>query len=572
MPFLSHARGLCAPIPGRTRLETIATDIIASDIIASETVASDIVAPPPSPAEERENSPDVPQRSATVRRLAATFAAALIGLSLAPAPTAAAVTGTGSRPNAPSSRAGQPSGGDEIPPRGSDDEPEFSIEVQREKARAELVDRLNRLATWCNDKELFIERDRIWRTVLEIAPDDNTARKGLRYARNVDGTWKEPAPRDLKNIGKKFLDDLVKREVDTYAPYGDALLAMAQAPGRKASERESLIAEIRTIAPNHAGLHQWLGDVQMGDRWVMPETVVAKERRAAIRDVVKRSIEVGTPLETVPPGDREKDLGVTWKVVLQGQSVRLLSTGTEEEAVRIARACEAAGTVLDLALGTEMRYPGGYTIYVLTNAGEKDAFLAKLPGLADDDRTRMGGLEGTGIPGSSNVALFALDPARRLDAAVRHTIGNVLGITLGVTHKTAWAWEGIGLYLTRELVGTRLTWFVSEDADPTMANLRSKLTAPESNWIQEAFDLLWTGTAVPLDDLLRRGLDRMDVPCALTGYALVAYLLEGKPESALEFVTRSARGDDPATISKEVLKRTPVELQERLVQWLSERY
>src|SRR5690606_36061384 len=131
--------------------------------------------------------------------------------------------------------------------------------------------------------------------------------------------------------------------------------------------------------------------------------------------------------------------------------------------------------------------------------------------------------------------------------------------------------EGVGQYLTRELVGTRLTWFVSEAADPATASLRGKLMNPESNWIQEAYDLLATGTAVPLDDLLRRDLDRLDVPGALTGYALVAYLLEGQPTRALEFVTRAARGDDPSAIAREVLKRTPVELQERLVQWLSER-
>lgn len=494
-----------------------------------------------------------------MRRLAATLAAVL--LTFAMTPSAQGSSG-------PTAGKGSVKG-DEIPAReGGED----SVETQREAARTALVERLNRLASWCNEKELFIERDRVWRTVLEIAPDDLTARKGLRYARNVDGTWKEPPPRDLKNIGKKWLDDLPKREDEAYAPYGDTLLAMARAPERTTLERDRLVAEIRAIAPNHAGLHQWLGDVQMGDRWVMPETAIAKDRRAAIRAAVKRGIEVGNPLATEQPGAGEAALGVTWKTVLQGEHVRILSTGPEDEAVRIARASEAAGEVLGTALGTEMRFPGAYTIYVLTQPGEKEAFVAQLPGLDASDRTRLLGLEGTGIPGSNNVALFATDPVRRLDAGVRHTIGNVLGITLGVSHKTAWAWEGIGLYLTRELVGTRLTWFVSEDADPSLANLRGKLTSPDSNWIQEAYDLLVTGTAVPLDDLMRRGLDRIDVPGALTGYALVAYLLEGQPEAALEFVTRSARGEDPAAITREVLQRTPVELQERVVLWLSERH
>ncbi|MCY2961171.1 MAG: hypothetical protein NTY35_13505 [Planctomycetota bacterium] len=497
-----------------------------------------------------------------MRRLAATLAATLTGFALFLPPVSAAEPGAPTRPGR------GPGVADEVPVAGAQ---AGSVEAQRLAGRASLVGRLDQLATWCNDKELFIERDRLWRKVLEIAPDDAAARKGLRYARNVDGSWKEPAPREVKNIGKKWLEELAKRESEAFAPYGDVLLALARAPERAPAERDALVAEIRAMAPNHAGLHAWLGDVQLGDRWVMPETATAKERRGAIRAEAKRVMEVGAPIAPAQAGPAEAALGVTWKTILQGENVRVLSTGSEEETLRIARACEGAGALLTFALGSEMRYPAAYTVYVLGEAGEKEAFLAKLPDLSDAERTRLAALDGTGIPRSNNVALFGKEPARRIDAAVRHTIGNILGLSLGVSHKTAWAWEGIGQYLTRELVGTRLTWFVSEAADPASAGLRGKLMTPESNWIQEAYDLLANGTAVPLDDLMLRDLDRLDVPGALTGYAFVAYLLEGQPAATLEFVTRSARGDDPAAITGEVLKRTPAELQERLVQWLAER-
>jgi hypothetical protein len=446
----------------------------------------------------------------------------------------------------------------------------MTVAAEMAKAREGLVERLDRLATWCNDKELFLERDRIWQKVLELAPDDPVARKGLRYARNIDGSWKDPAPREARNLGKKWLEDLPKREEAAYAPYGDVLVALARAPERPAAEREALIAEVRACAPNHAGLHEWLGDVKVGDRWMMPETAAAKERRPAIRAEVKRLLETGAPITTVAPSGPELALGVTWRSALQGENVRLLSTGPEEEALKIARACESAGRLLEFVFGTEMRYPGGFTIYVVGEA-ERAAFLAALPDLTAADRTRLGGLTGTGIPGTTNVALFAPDLTLRTDNAVRHTIGYVLATTLAVSHKSAWAWEGIGQYLTRELVGTRLTWFVSESADPAAPALRGKLMNAESNWIQEAFELLSTGTATPIEDLLHKDLDHLDVAGALTGYALVAYLLEGRPNDLLTFVTRSARGDEPAAITSEVLGRTPAELQTRLVQWLSER-
>jgi len=496
-----------------------------------------------------------------VRRLAATLAFILLGPAFA-TPSLAALTMGG--PATAKSRTGS----DDISPSGTQ---AGSIEAQRAAARADMVDRILQLATWCNEKELFIERDRLWRKVLEIAPDDASARKGLRYARNVDGSWKEPPPRELKNLGKKWLEEFAKREDAVGTPYGDALLALARVEGRTVAERDILIAEIKSLAPNHAGLHAWLGNVQLGDRWVLPETATAKERRMKIRADAKRLTEVGAPFAPEKPNEAEAAFGIAWKVVLQGENVRIVSTGTEEEAVRIGRAAEGAGVLLSIVIGTDMRFPGAYTIYVLTEPGEKEAFLAKLPGITEEERTRLMGLEGTGIPRSTNVALFGKDPVRRADAAVRHTIGHIMALTLAVSHKTAWAWEGIGQYLTRELVGTRLTWFVSEGADAGSADLRGKLMTPDSNWIQEAFDLLSTGTAVPIEDLLRRDLDRLEVEGALTGYALVAYLIEGRPDAVLGFVTRAARGEDPAKITSEVLDMTPGELQVRLVQWLSER-
>ncbi len=453
----------------------------------------------------------------------------------------------------------------------ADDVAASGLETRIAEARAGLVDRLNALAAWCNGKQLFAERDRLWRRVLEIAPDDPTARKGLRYARNVDGSWKDPAPREVKNIGKQGLDELPQRELEAAAPYGDALLPLAQDEARTSAERERLLAEIRAYAPDHAGLHAWLGEVQMGDRWVIPETATAKERRAFLRAGAQAALAAGATLRTEQAYAEEKALGVEWRAVVQGPNVRVLSTGAEAEALQLARASEGAATMLAAGLGGEYAYPGGYTIYVLTAPGEKEAFLQHLPGVGAQDRERMMALEGTGLPQTRNVALFSTDPARRLDAAVRHTIGHLLSLNLAVEPRTGWAWEGIGLYLTRELVGTRLTWFVSEDADPATAGMRGKLMTPESNWIQEAFVVLTSPRPVPVAELLQRDLDQLGVGGALTAYALTAYLLEGRPDAAAEFVRRSAAREDPAVYSVELLDLTPIQLHERLVRWLSER-
>ena len=90
-----------------------------------------------------------------------------------------------------------------LAPRGTTRDETF--EIVRAEAREALVGRLLELATWCNSNQLFEERDRLWRAVIGIEPDNVDARKGLRYARNVDGTWKEPAPRPAKNMNAAAL-------------------------------------------------------------------------------------------------------------------------------------------------------------------------------------------------------------------------------------------------------------------------------------------------------------------------------------------------------------------------------
>src|SRR3954471_2128713 len=80
------------------------------------------------------------------------------------------------------------------------------------------------LAAWCTENELYLERDNLYHRVIELEPDNLEARKGLRYARNPDGSWKEPAPRAAKNRNDRALAQLSSRRGETLRPYCDALL------------------------------------------------------------------------------------------------------------------------------------------------------------------------------------------------------------------------------------------------------------------------------------------------------------------------------------------------------------
>src|ERR1700733_9601268 len=76
--------------------------------------------------------------------------------------------------------------------RAQSDEP-GDFQREHQAATVDLVKGMIHLAEWCNEKELFLERDRVYRAVVEIDPNNADARKGLRYSRKSDGSWQEPA-------------------------------------------------------------------------------------------------------------------------------------------------------------------------------------------------------------------------------------------------------------------------------------------------------------------------------------------------------------------------------------------
>src|SRR6185295_17641971 len=96
------------------------------------------------------------------------------------------------------------------------------------------------------------------------------------------------------------------------------------------------------------------------------------------------------------------------------------------------------------------------------------------------------------VHGGVHVVVWDPDPKIRLDNAVRHTLNHLMHDAFNATPKQGWIWEGLGLYLTRELISTRLTWFMTKPAsdDATDVALRGVLATSDTNWMSEALKLL----------------------------------------------------------------------------------
>ncbi len=448
-----------------------------------------------------------------------------------------------------------------------------TLDEFRSAARTALVGRLLSLAKWCNENELFEDRDRAWRSVIVVEPDNLEARKGLRFARNADGSWKEPAPRPAKNRNPAALEKLPAKRVEAIGPFSDALLERLQKEEVAPEVRKSVLGEIIAIDPDDEKVHGMLGEARLDGGWVLLETATGKTRRAAIRAVVQAAKDAPAGLDPVSPTAEEKQLFEGWKCGSKSSAVRVLGTGDASQCESLASACKIAGAVFESALSSPPSWADEFTLYIVAGPGEKDAFVAHLPGAQDAQRESLKRTIGGGVPGTWNVVLFEPDLKKRVDCGVRHALAHLLRRSWNIDTRNAWIFEGLGLYLTREICGSRLTWFCSGSGvtGEGKNSPRGRLMVADSNWMNEALKLLTRDPPPDLAAVLGRDIATMGVEDVLVSYALAAYLVEGRPETTPALLKQIGADTASAEALHAVLGLTVPELQERLVRWLKER-
>jgi hypothetical protein len=444
-----------------------------------------------------------------------------------------------------------------------------SEDFQRERTaqRTALVERLLKLATWCQDQQLFAERDKTWRQVIEIDASNMEARKGLRYARNQDGTWKDPPTRSVQNMNKKALEELPAKRADVVRPYRDALLEQLSKETDVDVVARIVYADVLAVDPDDARIHELQGDVKDGDRWVLTETVRGKQRRAEIKSIVKTAIDSPVALEPTSPSSAEAGWADQWTCSTRVGALRVLGCGGASDCEALARTLAACRVALAGILDVELQQPETFNFYLVAGNAARTAFLERCA-LGEDARNFLSKAPGGGLPGGNDTVLFESDVKRRNDCAVRNALSHLLWKNYGLRDRNGWAWEGLGIYLTRELVGTRFTWYSL--AGPNANALKTSLLAPESNWMNEGLKLLGGGAA-DLGVVLAKPVSEFGLEDMLVSYVFSAYLIEGRPDKAADFLQRTGKDAKPEESSRAVFGWSMATLQDHLVRWLQER-
>lgn len=454
---------------------------------------------------------------------------------------------------------------------------EDTYEAKRAAAVEDVVDELDDLATWCKRKRLYLARDQAYESILEWDADHPEAREALGYKQRADGSWYRAKPyRAPRDRDPELLPEVAEKRSAIASGFRDRILALLEEfdDSLSSTRRDEELEKLLVLDPDDAEVRALLGQVlsEEDGAWVMPETARSLERRTFIRRFAHERMKAAPEPTTAAIDAEENEFGVEWSAGVENDRVRVLCTGAEGEAKRIAQAVYASQDVFHELLDPEARIPFGYSLYVLTRTpSERDAFVAGHPALRDADQEFLRQLSGTWLGGSTAFVSWARSEESRRDGLVRQSIGRMMAASYGVSTEQGWMWEGFGIYLTYYLLGTRLTWFVQPaDYGSGGVDLSERLSGENANWLGEARRMLTRDNPPNVAFIFGRNVNQMDPSDMVLSYAVAAFLLEAHGDSVHEILTAIGRERGASEVFDEVLGLDPPAFQKRLRDWLVE--
>jgi len=444
--------------------------------------------------------------------------------------------------------------------------------------RATLPSELEEYAQWCGSVKLAADRDGAWRAILRFNEQHEGARRGLKHTRQRDGTWTPPAkPAESKNANKNFEAQSRERREKIAGGLLERARPLLESTSLDAAARrrlrEELVADVLAIEPEHVAGRALGGEARRADAWVLRESAASDSWRAKSKEEVRRVLASVPAPEPVSMRANEDQLGVAWTHAVATSRVRVVTNGSLDEARKTAVTCHAAIERFSRLAGFTTDLTSDYTVYLLTSASARDAWIGNWPGWTAAQREQFKLWAGCGVPGELHQARWDADEARRLDGAVRYTLGLLCWRELKFDHlRCAWAWEGLGLYLTNELVGTHYTWYASAPAagDAETKELLGKLVLSDVNWMREHYQRVKRGKGTKFAKLCEVGIDAFGADDMLASYSLAAYLIEGRGDELPGFL--KALGESkPADALAALFDGDLAQGDARMLRWLAER-
>ena len=429
---------------------------------------------------------------------------------------------------------------------------------------------MERVAAWCHESQVFAERDRVYETILVLAPDHARSRSVLKYTRpKKDGPWEQGGYMPPKNWNKGLVPEAAKRLDTVLATYRDAVQdALAEAGDRVPTGRGSaLLEELVDLLPDDPVLRRSRGDVEHEGRWLLTETVEGIARRKALRAILARA-EANVPPVRPDPIAAQK----SWRSGLIGAHFAAYGHVDEAECRALVQQMEAGHAFLLDVLGASGVAPGPKRVLLMENAKAARDWLFAQEGAEYAEAKRVfPHVTALWLPSGTNLR-FHPDPAVRRVGALRQVIDAAIEARTEGDRERGWITEGLG---------QRLTWHVTGRHGPAMVsfgqtesgadrNVEDVLPNPEREWLTAAARVLQANPVPRVEAVLTMRLNAMRVDDVLVAYALGAFLLEGRAESLAPFLKASLTLDSADRQCLDVFGVDAATLAWRLRRWTLE--
>ena len=456
--------------------------------------------------------------------------------------------------------------------------------------RVEAVERLHALATWCASARLFAARAETYERVLAFDPDDEVARKWLRYERAADGTWNRRShytpPRDLSRSRDRYEE----RHAALGAWLAEEALAVVAAAGEAhdVALRSRILAVATQVAPEAADLRRENGEILVespdASRWILVESRIARERRRDLLRAAKDAVAAVPDPQPGTPGTGDDAGVVPWGRILQGEQVRVLGLPDEVEMRTQYRYCEACWPVFRAALhvdpptwSTPGSYARGVSVYVFDDVRRGNAFLDRQPDVPERYRAFAERLAALWIPGRPAVLIKSDNAQARLEAGPKQILGGMSATVLDIRAQDGWASEGLDHYLVYLITGTRI---LSSMTDPKSRYGQPQPGLPDvapraidqDDWLRRGLALLRSDEKPDFFLMVGKSVNDLTTSDVLYGYCIVAYLVEGRPQACAPFLRAVGASEnvDLEPLVQAHLGFDVAALEARVLRWLDE--
>jgi len=449
-----------------------------------------------------------------------------------------------------------------------------------EAVRAEILAKADELAEMADKMKADIERDEIYRSILNYDTDHRDARKALGYSKKR-GQWvfkkyKEPSNR----ADDEELAELHRQMKEAAALFEEKLEDCFPSENATPRHKEALRSELQQMIgldPNNEDLRERVGHKWDEDReeWRLFEVVDAKLDRA-LREGLMADLRANTPVGGRTEIDEGgKATGIPFSTVIECPRAKVATTGTPEEAQQTLALLHQAPDMLGHVFGIPDPYAQQgvqFRYYGLADPNLRLQFYQRHPEFQGDPEYQAT-IDGSQF-GNYCMCIASTQAAGRHDMATNQRVGMYLNQVFGADLNKGWVRAGLGLYLSYQLCGTRTTLWIQNDeyGDGEGPKLGERLRDPQVDWLDEARLLLRSRGDREHNILTTIGRPAKDFTAQdlLCSYAIGAYLFEGRRADLIEILKRIGKGDNPTLTFEAVLGMPMDAFRERLVEWLAE--